>query len=108
MCVITYIRLCDPSGRGYIARNEFVELLKEIAPPSSHPAIQKLTNSLQDEETGLILYPKFLAMFDGPPAPKQRSPEMKHSSGQEASMVKVNEVSGERERYKHHIMLYCI
>lgn len=42
---------------------------------SSHETLELLTDKLEDKDLGLIVYPKFLALFDGPP-----SQTNKHSS----------------------------
>ena len=64
---IMYIcRLHDRKCKGYIKRADFVRVLESLAPPTSKEAIETLTNSIQDSDNGLIPYPRFLALFDGP------------------------------------------
>ena len=53
-----------------------MNIVKDFLPAtSSHETLELLTDKLEDKDIGLIVYPKFLALFDGPP-----SQTNKHSS----------------------------
>lgn len=52
-----------------------MNIIKEFLPPSpSYETLELLTDKLEDKDVGLIVYPKFLALFDGPPSQTNKLP----------------------------------
>ena len=46
-----------------------MSIVKGFLPPSSsYETLESLTDKLEDKDVSLIVYPKFLALFDGPPS----------------------------------------
>lgn len=66
LLLLARLRSHDPDGHGYLSRDIFLKSVDGLLPEECKEAFEKLTNRLQDEATGLVMYPKFLGLFDGP------------------------------------------
>ena len=71
LLLLARLRSHDPDGSGYLSRDTFFKSIDGLLPEECKEAFEKLTDKLQDEATGLIMYPQFLGLFDGPIQPAE-------------------------------------
>jgi Ca2+-binding EF-hand superfamily protein len=71
--LVSQLRSHDTKKNGLISKDAFQEVIKEYLPSNSHEILESLTDKVLDKETGLVIYPKFLSFFDGPPVTKQKN-----------------------------------
>ena len=58
-----WYRFADPKAKGLVTRQQFIDVLQPLIPPSTHRTLESLADSLLIEHN-LIPYPKFLSMFE--------------------------------------------